>query len=178
MGYDRNEDRLLVERNLSLAGASAQCPTPSTSSHEAIETMFDAPQRQASQAARTDSESDRSDIEETYNHGDQPSAEETPCSQDKFHEGGANPCKDEDQALLTVRSRERMDTPTPEELLQKKVAIVEWQRIAAVIDRLQFWVFFLGTLTAYLIILVFIPGNKKIPWDTEVSPLHAVLHQS
>ncbi|XP_074653007.1 neuronal acetylcholine receptor subunit alpha-10-like [Tubulanus polymorphus] len=46
------------------------------------------------------------------------------------------------------------------ELMKQKVVIAEWQRIAAVIDRLLFWAYFVGTIVSYVVILFIIPGSK------------------
>jgi len=45
-------------------------------------------------------------------------------------------------------------------LAARKHVIVTWQVMATVIDRLLFWIFFVGTVLAYLIILVFMPMTK------------------
>ncbi|ELT91068.1 hypothetical protein CAPTEDRAFT_159244 [Capitella teleta] len=45
-------------------------------------------------------------------------------------------------------------------LADRKKVIVEWQSIATVIDRILFWIFLLGTVVAYLIILVLVPNSK------------------
>ena len=45
-------------------------------------------------------------------------------------------------------------------LLERRQMVVEWQTIAAVVDRLLFWLFLFGTIAAYVIILFLIPGMK------------------
>ena len=57
-------------------------------------------------------------------------------------------------APLTSRCRKA------EALAWRKSVAVEWQTIAAVVDRLLFWLFLLVTLVAYLVILVIIPYMK------------------
>ena len=45
-------------------------------------------------------------------------------------------------------------------LRDRKRAIVEWQTIAKVIDRILFWIFLICTLTAYVVILIYFPYTK------------------
>jgi hypothetical protein len=46
------------------------------------------------------------------------------------------------------------------EFMRQKVIIAEWQRIAAVVDRLLFWIYFFGTIIAYVTILFIVPSSK------------------
>ncbi|KAL5011028.1 hypothetical protein ScPMuIL_013333 [Solemya velum] len=61
---------------------------------------------------------------------------------------------------------------TLNELHHRKIVVAEWQRIASVIDRILFWIYFLGTVTAYIIILIVVPGNTYAEWDSKISPEH------
>lgn len=58
-------------------------------------------------------------------------------------------------------------------LAERRAMIVEWQTIATVIDRLLFWIFLIGTLAAYVIILFAMPWTKpSLPDD--VTPFHVL----
>jgi hypothetical protein len=57
---------------------------------------------------------------------------------------------------------------TRNELLRRKFIVAEWQRIATVIDRILFWFYFLGTLTSYLVILIFVPNSKYSEWSDAI----------
>lgn len=46
-------------------------------------------------------------------------------------------------------------------LLSRKIVVAEWQRIACVIDRFLFWIYFISTIVAYIVILVIIPGQRQ-----------------
>lgn len=61
---------------------------------------------------------------------------------------------------------------TLNELHHRKIVVAEWQRIASVIDRILFWIYFLGTLTAYLVILIVVPGKNYAKWDSTIRPEH------
>lgn len=50
----------------------------------------------------------------------------------------------------------------------RKLVVVEWQRIAAVVDRVLFWVYCIGTFAAYLVILIVIPNENYAKWDAKI----------
>ncbi len=52
-------------------------------------------------------------------------------------------------------------------LLARKKIIVEWQTIATIMDRFLFWLFLMGTVVAYIVILVVVPSEKPIAYDEE-----------
>lgn len=54
-------------------------------------------------------------------------------------------------------------------LRARKQVVAEWQRIAIVIDRILFWVYFLGTICSYLVILFVIPRQNYAKW-TDATP--------
>ena len=62
-------------------------------------------------------------------------------------------------------------------LRKRKEMIVEWHVMATVIDRLLFWIFLLGTVLAYIIILIVVPNTKPIITD-EGHPLHGAIKKS
>jgi hypothetical protein len=45
-------------------------------------------------------------------------------------------------------------------LADRKRAVVEWQAMAAVVDRLLFWIFLVATIVAYIVMLIVIPIMK------------------
>lgn len=58
-------------------------------------------------------------------------------------------------------------------LISRREMVVEWQTIATVIDRLLFWVFFMGTIVAYIVILICIPYTKPTHSE-DVLPMHTL----
>ena len=76
---------------------------------------------------------------------------------------------DDQQGARPSTSAEPAASPPPpprptefqlSEELRQKTIIAEWQRIAAVIDRVLFWTFVLATLASYVIILIILPKTK------------------
>ncbi|KAH3703110.1 hypothetical protein DPMN_078139 [Dreissena polymorpha] len=55
------------------------------------------------------------------------------------------------------------------ELYFRKLIVVEWQRLAAVVDRLLFWLYFIGTIVSYLVILVIIPNENYALWNAKIN---------
>ena len=53
-------------------------------------------------------------------------------------------------------------------LRNRKVIVAEWQRIAAVVDRILFWFYFLGTVASYILILVVVPNEQYEMWNAEI----------
>lgn len=45
-------------------------------------------------------------------------------------------------------------------MADRKKVIVEWQSIATVIDRILFWIFLIGTVAAYIFVLILVPNSK------------------
>ena len=62
-------------------------------------------------------------------------------------------------------------------LISRKEMVVEWQTIATVIDRLLFWIFLLGTIVAYIVILIVVPGSKPTYTD-DILPIHLLKRNS
>lgn len=60
------------------------------------------------------------------------------------------------------------------ELFARKLIVAEWQRIAAVTDRILFWFYFLSTLTSYIVILIVVPNSNYSRWNEEILPMHTV----
>ncbi|WAR04964.1 ACH10-like protein [Mya arenaria] len=56
------------------------------------------------------------------------------------------------------------------EIYFRKLIVVEWQRIAAVVDRVLFWVYCIGTFVAYLLILVIVPNQNYALWNAKIQP--------
>ena len=54
------------------------------------------------------------------------------------------------------------------DLYMRKLIVAEWQRIAAVIDRLLFWIYVLGTIVSYIIILFVIPKQNYDKWNAGI----------
>ena len=46
------------------------------------------------------------------------------------------------------------------ELFYRKLIVAEWQRVAAVVDRILFWLYLVGTIAAYIVILIVIPKKN------------------
>ncbi|GAB1603731.1 neuronal acetylcholine receptor subunit alpha-10-like [Argonauta hians] len=59
------------------------------------------------------------------------------------------------------QSDEKWPCAVYQALLSRKIVVAEWQRIACVIDRFLFWIYFISTIVAYLVILVIIPGQRQ-----------------
>ncbi|XP_060078753.1 neuronal acetylcholine receptor subunit alpha-10-like [Ylistrum balloti] len=64
------------------------------------------------------------------------------------------------------------------ELFARKLIVAEWQRIAAVTDRILFWFYFLSTLTSYIVILIVVPNSNYSRWNEEILPMHTVTQAS
>lgn len=54
------------------------------------------------------------------------------------------------------------------ETYYRKLIVAEWQRVAAVVDRVLFWVYFIGTIVSYLVILIIIPRENYALWDAKI----------
>ena len=54
------------------------------------------------------------------------------------------------------------------DLYLRKLIVAEWQRIAAVIDRVLFWIYLLGTVVSYIIILFVIPKQNYDKWNAGI----------
>ena len=91
-------------------------------------------------------------------------------------------CKDlrNSEQIERVRRERKQDTVAnfvvetcqkEQALTTRKEMIVEWQTIATIIDRLLFWIFFIGTVVAYIVILICVP-NSKPSYTDEIIPLH------
>ena len=63
-------------------------------------------------------------------------------------------------------------------LLERRQIVVEWQTIATVVDRLLFWLFLVGTVVAYLVILFLIPYTKPGFNEDDNNSLLHVLQRS
>lgn len=57
---------------------------------------------------------------------------------------------------------------TKSETYYRKLIVAEWQRVAAVVDRVLFWVYFIGTIVSYLVILIIIPRENYALWDAKI----------
>ena len=57
---------------------------------------------------------------------------------------------------------------TKSEIYYRKLIVAEWQRVAAVVDRVLFWLYFIGTIASYMIILIIIPGDNYDLWDARI----------
>jgi hypothetical protein len=57
---------------------------------------------------------------------------------------------------------------TKSEIYYRKLIVAEWQRVAAVVDRVLFWLYFIGTIASYMIILIIIPGDNYDLWDAKI----------
>lgn len=64
------------------------------------------------------------------------------------------------------------------DLYVRKLIVAEWQRIAAVIDRVLFWVYLLGTIASYVVILFVIPKRNYDHWDAEIHHIPPVSSES
>ena len=62
----------------------------------------------------------------------------------------------------TYIPRLEIECPKKAALVERRQMVVEWQTIAAVVDRLLFWIFLLGTLVAYVVILYITPRTKPV----------------
>lgn len=62
-------------------------------------------------------------------------------------------------------------------LMSRREMVVEWQTIATVVDRLLFWIFLIGTIVAYIVILIIVPGSKPT-FDDGVLPIHLLKRNS
>ncbi|XP_064644534.1 neuronal acetylcholine receptor subunit alpha-10-like isoform X2 [Lineus longissimus] len=84
---------------------------------------------------------------------------------------------DQNEALTEAPSDESELSEKKIEFMRQKRIIAEWQRIAAVIDRMLFWVYFFGTIFAYVTILCIVP-NSKPTTGSEPMTFHASSHGS
>ncbi|KAL3836119.1 hypothetical protein ACJMK2_021570 [Sinanodonta woodiana] len=73
-----------------------------------------------------------------------------------------------------VDAMSKDDDNSEQEMYYRKMVVAEWQRIAAVIDRVLFWIYFLGTIASYVVILIIIPGKNYTEWDAEVKQVRAM----
>ncbi|KAK3602471.1 hypothetical protein CHS0354_040537 [Potamilus streckersoni] len=73
-----------------------------------------------------------------------------------------------------VDAMSKEDENSEQEMYYRKMVVAEWQRIAAVIDRVLFWIYFLGTIASYVVILIIIPGKNYSEWDAEVKQVRAM----
>lgn len=64
------------------------------------------------------------------------------------------------------------------ELFARKIIIAEWQRIAAVTDRILFWFYFVSTLASYIVILLVIPNSNYARWNAELQPMRPMSHST
>lgn len=54
------------------------------------------------------------------------------------------------------------------EIYFRKLIVAEWQRVAAVVDRVLFWLYFIGTIAAYIVILIVIPRENYDLWNAKI----------
>jgi len=74
---------------------------------------------------------------------------------------------DASRALISVT--EARACPMAKALADRKRAVVEWQSMAAVLDRLLFWIFLVATFIAYIVILVIVPALKPSRLSSQYS---------
>lgn len=55
------------------------------------------------------------------------------------------------------------------EIYFRKLIVAEWQRVAAVVDRVLFWLYFIGTIAAYIVILIVIPRENYDLWNAKIT---------
>ena len=53
-----------------------------------------------------------------------------------------------------------IECPKKAALVERRQTVAEWHTIATVVDRFLFFLFLLGTIIAYIVILFIIPGTK------------------
>ena len=64
------------------------------------------------------------------------------------------------------------------DIYARKMIVAEWQRIAAVIDRVLFWIYLIGTIASYLVILIVVPKSNYDRWNSEIKHLPEVRSDS
>lgn len=98
------------------------------------------------------------------NHSNNNNRHEINYSESKSSEREMTICPEEEVEV----NLNAIQCKTRNELLKRKFIVAEWQRIATVIDRVLFWFYFLGTLTSYLVILIFVPNSKYSEWSDAI----------
>ena len=64
------------------------------------------------------------------------------------------------------------------DIYARKLIVAEWQRIAAVIDRVLFWIYLIGTIASYVVILIVIPKSNYDRWNSEIKHIPPVRSDS
>lgn len=64
------------------------------------------------------------------------------------------------------------------DLYFRKLIVAEWQRIAAVVDRVLFWLYLMGTIASYVVILIVIPKSNYDHWNSEIKHLPQIRSDS
>lgn len=88
--------------------------------------------------------------------------------------------RDRNTSTNEIRNESDVKTEckTKTELFSRKIIVAEWQRIAAVTDRMLFWFYLISTITSYLIILLVVPNTNYTKWDGQLKDINAIWSKS
>ena len=73
---------------------------------------------------------------------------------------------------------QRTSNHATNDLYVRKLIVAEWQRIAAVVDRVLFWIYLLGTVASYIVILFVIPKMNYDQWNAGIEHIPPIRSDS
>ncbi|KAL4229438.1 Neuronal acetylcholine receptor subunit alpha-7 [Mactra antiquata] len=120
------------------------------------------------------------DIEDTRNHKDTVSVQNTQKETKQKDKVGKRPRdfrsksgpddkkQTKDKQCIHSNNIKPKEGDKKSEIYYRKLIVAEWQRVAAVIDRVLFWLYFIGTIASYLVILIVIPRENYALWNAKI----------